>query len=366
MLTNCENKNTVSQLLLACCIGWGLTMDVFAQSGPSDLLDLTIEELFEAEIYERDRSVKAHVERDRWHIAYRYQQSRFEDYMSGSKTIAVEDVLFTPGQEPRTGENFPVVPKVITQEVHAMIVGYEFTSETTFSVVLPFVYQKTDHVSVVPGYSDFTIRSDGVGDIFVSATQLLKQEGTGRWDFSVGLSIPTGSIDEKGDTPRAPGNQQLPYSMQTGSGTYDFPLSLLYSSQQRRLDWGVEVAAKVRTGRNDRDYRLGNRFSLSSWLRLKSFKWVEPSIKLDYKNWESIRGADTDIQVPGAFRFPAPVTNPDLYGGKQVDLLLAFRFPVPGSAQAIEIEVGRPVYQSLNGPQSAEEYQVGLLLDLDF
>ena len=37
-----------------------------------------------------------------------------------------------------------------------------------------------------------------------------------------------GSIDEEGDTPRAAGDQQLPYTMQIGSGTWDLPAALVF------------------------------------------------------------------------------------------------------------------------------------------
>ena len=45
-----------------------------------------------------------------------------------------------------------------------------------------------------------------------------------------GLSFPTGSIDEKGDTPRGKGTQ-VPYTMQIGSGTYDLQPALVYLGQ---------------------------------------------------------------------------------------------------------------------------------------
>ena len=359
-----ETKEALWLFFVVLLLGQSISNRVFAQSGPADLLGLTLEELFEAEISGYAYREK-YPNKNRWHLTYRYQQSSFKDYKDKSTKRSIKDVMFVPGLEQRTAKNFPIVPKKITQEVHAFVLAYNVSDTTTLSTVVPFVYQGTDHVSSVPGYSQFMIRSKGMGDIVVLASQLITQYEDSRLDMSLGVSFPTGSIDERGDTPRAAGNQQLPYSMQSGSGTYDFPISGMYSQQSRALNWGVELAAKIRTGRNDRNYRLGHRFSASSWVQFRSLDWVEPSIKLAYQYWGRISGADRDLQVPGPFVFPSPVTNPNLYGGQQVDLVVAFKFPLT-SKNTIELEVGRPVYQTLNGPQSSEEYQLGLLFDVNF
>ena len=77
----------------------------------------------------------------------------------------IRDVLFEPGAEARTEYNYPVVPTEITQEVHALRVGYDLTDATTLRAQLPFVMQSTDHISIVPGYDAFNISSEGIGDI---------------------------------------------------------------------------------------------------------------------------------------------------------------------------------------------------------
>ena len=43
------------------------------------------------------------------------------------------------------------VPTEITQEIHAIRVGYDLTPATTVRAQIPFVMQSTDHISIVPG-----------------------------------------------------------------------------------------------------------------------------------------------------------------------------------------------------------------------
>ena len=161
-------------------------------------------------------------------MAYRYGRAAFDEYHSGTRKLSYEDVLWSGSSEQRTGSNYPVVPTKIQQEVHSLLLGYQYTPSLSARVSIPFIKQSTDHVSIVPGYDEFNISSSGVGDVLAVFDYELSRSVNSAWHGVFGLSIPTGSIAEEGDTPRAPGDQQLPYTMQTGSGTWDLPLGITY------------------------------------------------------------------------------------------------------------------------------------------
>ena len=335
-----------------------------AQSVPADLLDLSIEELFSADLIESNSS--GTVEGNRWTVSYNYQKSHYSDYLDGTKKLSYDEVLWSPGQEPRTEKNFPVVPTRIEQEVHAVVFGFEATDALSFRLVTPYISQSTEHISIVPGYSEFTIDSQGVGDISLLGSYRFANSQTQKWKVGMGISFPTGSIDEEGDTPRAPGKQQLPYTMQLGSGTFDIPLQLSYLNQQPSYSWGADFSAKIRLGKNDRDYRLGNSASVSSWLTLTTINWIQPSIKLDFLTWGRISGEDKSLSVPGPFPYPAPVVDPRLFGGTLLNLSLGVKIPVAWQDSHFNLAYGKPIYQSLNGPQSSEDYRLSLSFKLAF
>jgi len=326
------------------------------QTVPADLLDLNIEELFAVTIEE-----KANLERlSRWSLSYNFQSSSFKDYYDGGSKIPVGDVLWVPGEEPRTSKNYPVVPTHIDQEVHAVRLGYNFPDAISLSVVAPYIKQSTDHISIVPGYEAFRITSEGIGDITVMGSYQFTALESDNWQAGIGISLPTGSIDEEGDTPRAAGNQQLPYTMQLGSGTYDIPGFISYSQKEADYLWGVDLRGKMRLGENDRDYTLGNNLSFSGWARLTKLGWLQPSAHLSYWYGGKISGMDTDLEVPGPYPYPAPVVDPNRFGGQQVDLKLGMRFPIINNNQHIEFFYSLPLYRNLNGPQSGEDYTAGL------
>ena len=337
-----------------------------AQDVPADLLDLSIEELFQASIRDElgNDSSQSSAQSNRWRFSWRYQHSDFDGYKDGSRNLSLDEVMFQPGLEPRTEKNFPVVPSFIDQDVHALGIGYVHNESLSFQAVVPYITQSTDHFSVVPGYARFIIESEGIGDVALLGTYRFRETANAGWLLGFGLSLPTGSIDEVGDTPRAPGDQQLPYSMQVGSGTFDIPLSVAYSRIAGQFSWGGEISGRLRLGENDRNYRLGNRFTFSSWLQLNTIDWIRPSLEFSYEYSDKISGIDREITVPMAFQFPAPVTNPTMYGGRQANLVFGLAVPL-GSGRQIDLDFGKPIYQSLNGPQVSEDYRLAVSLNLD-
>lgn len=85
----------------------------YAQKVPTDLLDLSIEELFDANVVtDSERTISD----NRWHVSYTYAVSDYDEYYIGSNSVSYDDVLFSPGLEPRTQNNYPVVPTEIKQE----------------------------------------------------------------------------------------------------------------------------------------------------------------------------------------------------------------------------------------------------------
>ena len=73
--------------------------------------------------------------------------------------------------------------------------------------------------------------------------------------LNLGLSLPTGSIDEK----HTSGNT-LGYGMQLGSGTYEFHPAITYLAQTQSYSYGAQIGGVLRIGENDQDYTLGNKF----------------------------------------------------------------------------------------------------------
>ena len=343
------------------CSVWLQCGMVTGQTVPADLLDVSLEDLFSANIIENQE-----VENERWNLSYSYSRSTFDEYRDGSERLGYDDVLWGGPGETRTQKNFPVVPTKITQEVHSLLLAYGISSTLGIRVSVPFIEQSTDHISIVPNYSDFNISSDGIGDVVAMVDYGFATSLNSGWRVLGGVSFPTGSIDEEGDTPRAPGSQQLPYTMQIGSGTWDIPAALVYEKYGEQFHWGAEVSGKLRLGENDRDYRLGHRMGLSAWSSVATRNRVSPGVKVSYSWQGEIDGEDASLSIPNpVFPYPAPVTDPRAFGGQQIDLTLYVDVDV-GKNWSGRLSYSRPVWLDLNGPQSAQNYHVGITVTTGF
>ena len=323
-----------------------------ALATPSDLADLSMQDLMRLNI--RDESLSEEGFRERWSVEYSYRQLRIDGYQMGNNSVSLEQVLFTPG-EVRTNRNFPILPTKSTQEVHSFDIGYRVNDRLKLSLVLPFVKQDTDHISSVPGFDAFNIASSGIGDISLLSTWYIPINDRSAWQLAGGVSIPTGSIDETADTPmRGLGTiDQLPFTKQLGTGTWDLPLSLSYLRNDGLWDWGAQLSARIHIGKNDRGYHLGDRYGINIWAQYFTQSFFHPGVKLAWQHIDSIHGTDTDLLVPGPFPFSTAITNPDFYGGNNINLSLLMKVCNSDThcKKYADLEFTKPVYRSMTGIQ---------------
>jgi len=327
---------------------------------PSEMASLSLQELLSMSTNELPQEQTYSP----WTIGLTYTAREYEGYNRGSSELTHPQVQFIPGHTSRTHENYPILPTEITQQASILSLTYAFSGGYQVALDLPFIKQSTDHISIVSGYEQFNISNQGLGDIGISFQDLLFRDQQHNLQYSLGLSLPIGSIDETGDTPRAAGNQQLPYTMQLGSGTWDLPLGVYYRQQQANWSWGINLHGKWRTGKNDRDYRLGHHGSLSLWAQLESNHTFQPMLKLILEQAGSIQGRDQEITLAGEFPFPANITDPANFGGKKVKLGIGSDIHL-SNRQHLLLEFFVPLYQDLNGIQIRERVNLNLQWKVD-
>ncbi|MFB1014676.1 MAG: hypothetical protein QMC51_03320 [Alteromonadaceae bacterium] len=324
------------------------------QNTPAEFAEMSMQQLFNQSIYD----VKLYNNQTSpWSLTYQFKTVEFEGYLDGTKRLSFDEVLWNGPSEPRTAKNFPILPTLITQKAQIFALGYQFSPHWHGRISVPYIQQRTDHISIVGNYEYFTIKTQGVGEasILASYKWFDADSDTGVWRFSFGLNLPTGSIDETGDTPREPGEQQLPYTMQLGSGTYDFPFEFSYINTGAH-DFNVGLSANIRSGTNDRNYRLGNNYSLHGGYRIDLSPTIQTFVRVNFMYSLPIHGQDDSLLVNSPFPYPAGITNPDLYGGKKINVRLGILWQIAKDYR-LSLEIGKPVYQNLNGPQPKEKWQ---------
>ena len=373
-------KHIKYYLILGFYVAFGLC--AFGQTPPVDLANLSLGDLLNAKIIRSYSDLTAYeasqqdvpvgyLDSSRFHFSSNYINVKFDGYMDGTKDLSTDDVLWSnTSGEARTDKNFPIVPTVIHQEAIQFKGAYDLSERFILSLSIPYIRQETEHISIVPNFDDFTIVSEGLGDIEIAVSWIHQLSHSNNLLINLGLSLPTGSIDETGDTPGPGPDNQLPYTMQLGSGTYDIKPSIHYFGSAGNWTYGADLNLTLRTGKNDRDYRLGNVYQSSIWTRYALTDWLEPSIRINGVVWDEISGKDPALPYDSVNDlYPAAVVKPDNFGGTKLLALVGLRLKDPRDRLEntfLEFEAGTPFYQKLNGPQPSEDWRFSASLVLSF
>lgn len=306
-----------------------------------NLADLSLEELMAIDMRSYTGVVGGHTHlAGEWMVGYRYMLMQMDGLRSGTDSLSTSEVL----------GSFPVAPTDMTMQMHMLELMYAPSDEFTAMLMVPYHVRSMDHVTGMGGR--FTTRSDGIGDVSLTGLYTFFRTDDHDVHAGLGLSLPTGSVEERDATPMGPA-QKLPYPMQLGSGTFDLLPSLTYTGQTQDVGWGAQARATIRLGENSEDYRLGDRFTLTAWGEYALTDWLAVSARAEGHLWRNIHGADPELN-------PAmvPTADPDRQGGERIDALLGIHlFSREGAleGQRLDLEIGVPVFQDLDGPQMSTE-----------
>ena len=269
-------------------------------------------------------------------FSYRFMPMWMEDNIQSSDDISNEDIY----------QNFMVAPQKMNMNMHMLGLMYAPSDRVTLMVMGNYISNSMD-LRTGMGV-DFTTESGGLGDITISS--LIKIMNTNRQSLhgNVGISIPTGDIDQRDATPMM-NDAQLAYPMQLGSGTWDPNLGLTYLGQSDKFSWGAQSMYKFRLGENSENYTFGNRFDIVGWGAIKVSDYFSFSTSLSYFDTQKIDGVDADLNP-----MMMPLFNTDNSGRSQLDVGIGTNFFVPkGSLKNLRIgaEIKIPAYQKVNGIQ---------------
>jgi len=329
------------------------------QTTPSELADLSLEELLNIDLVSDTET----ADNARWEFGYTFYKAEFGGYKNGTRDLSFDEVLFSPG-EARSSENFPVVPTYISQKVHLFSASYRLNERNTITLSLPLIGQETDHISSVPGFDEFILESNGLGDIGVNLVRTFETGASDVLQASAGIRIPTGSINVMGDTPRngSGTDERLPYTMQLGSGTFDLTAGLNYTHIFKDFHLGAAATTIIRTGKNDHNYRLGHGLTTSVNARYVKSVHFQPGLKAGYRKIGSISGQDDGLTIPGPFPYPAAITNPANYGGDIFSISVNALICLKDDCElSLNTEFTQPVHQNLNGiqPKVRDKFSLG-------
>ena len=278
-----------------------------------------------------------------WMLSYSYMRMAMNDMQQGGKKISSADVF---------ANGYMMSPLEMTMDMHMFGVMRGLTNEQTLSVMTHYNKKKMT-IDRPMSHPNFTTSTEGLGDTSITIIDNLKRYGFKNTVISYGVSLPTGSTDERADTPMG-ANTKLPYNMQLGSGTYDILLSATTKGNiNQDNSYGVQIRSTLRTGLNEDGYRLGNEYAATGWVTHDVTDALDLSAIIDAKYRDGITGEDTDL---GSM---SPTMDADQSAATTVTAGLDATYSMNGG-HIWSLRADLPVHQHVEGIQMANDYGMTL------
>lgn len=304
-------------------------------------------------------------------LSYRYMSMPMSENLLGTDTVDAGEIVTgeanpffgNPGQPP----TLRIVPTQMDMRMHMVGVMYAPSDRVTLMAMLNYLDKSMDHRTFRGGMGTnvlggFTTETGGLGDSSLSALIRLHEGDARRLHATVGLSFPTGAVDESGTVLAPTGMMptlRLPYPMQLGSGANDLLGGLTYSRFFDVSSWGAQWRSVLRTGANDDDYTLGDEHRLTAWYGRLISPQVSWSVRAEYYRRGNIEGRDP--------RITGPVQTADTarQEASRLDLAVGINFATE-AGHRVALEYLVPAAQDLGGPQLGVDRQVILGLQYTF
>ena len=270
-----------------------------------------------------------------WMVSYRYMTMDMQGLLKGSDSVqpTMADTSFMPA----------MLPKDMTMDMHMFGAMHAISDQWTLMCMINYL----DNEMTMQGASMGKMQSKGLGDLKIGGLyDLARWQDGRRAHLSLGLSAPTGSIDEES------GSKILGYGMQLGSGTWDFTPAITYLGQTENYSYGAQLGGVLRVGDNDQGYTLGNRLDATVWGSRKITDSLSASVKIDHTCQEEIDGSDPRLDARRMM--DSPTFDPESQGRDLTSVGLGLNYYFQSGAlkgHRIAAEWETPIHQKVNGVQ---------------
>ena len=297
-------------------------------------------------------------------LSYRYRHMSMQGNRDATAAISPEEIVSTAtnrfANPPTMPPTLRVVPTKMTMNMHMIGAMYAPSDSITLMGMTSYATKKMDHITFMgPAGTNrlgtFSTKTQGIGDTSLSALVRLPGRSARNWHATLGVSFPTGDINETDDilTPmNTRPSPRLPYPMQLGSGTYDLITGLTYSGEGGPWGWGAQWRSVFRLGENNAGYTLGDEHRVQSWVSYLAHPSISLSARLGFYDRGNIEGLDLAIMAP------VQTADPGRQGAQRIDLGVGANFLLPGERHRLSVELIAPIAQSLDGPQLETDWSV--------
>lgn len=303
-----------------------------------------------------------------WMIGYRFMREDYSDVYRGSDKVGAMDLQMA---------GYSMMPTGMSMEMHMLDIMYAVSDDLTLMLMpqtmsmdmsMQMIGSNRGHMGDMDGMGSMDGMHggghehgvSGSGDTVIAGLFRLADSGGYLLHATVGVSAPTGSVEEK----NADGTFTH-YGMQLGTGTWDLLPSITYTSAQNKLSWGAQLSARLpMEGENDSGFAFGERYAATAWSAYRVLDWLSLSARLEYSKEGDING-----HYKGPHNHASPADLQANYGGELLDYGIGFNTVPQGGPLAgvrLGLEWAGNLSADYNGFQLAREDGLNMSLSYAF
>ena len=277
-----------------------------------------------------------HHHKGGWMVSYRYRNMTMDGMQNGTSELGESTVL----------QNYMMTPTTMNMQGHMLGLMYGVSRRITLMAMMPYMRLNMDMKNRMGMESSMS--SAGVGDLkLISIVEIWRKQNTTILG-NIGVSLPTGSVDERGDTPMGE-NMLMPYAMQIGSGSIGILTTLTFSHTVDKLTIGTQFNGNIKLNDNDIGYRFGNTYDFNVWTAYKPTQWISAALRIDATKSEELKGEASELN-----KMMSPLTNNANSGSTAINGNLGINiYPQVHQLEnhVLGAEWGMPIYQKTSGIQ---------------
>jgi hypothetical protein len=289
-------------------------------------------------------------EKGQWMLSYRFMQNTMEGLREGTRAVNENSVF----------SKYLMTDKQMAMNMHMFMAMVGITDRVTVMGMVN-VNRMNMSMGMLPGTegshsghihsvsSAMKMTSMGIGDIRLTALYGLISRDRHQLIAGIGLNVPTGSVCKRDAANGMYLGGYLPYSMQSGSGTWDLLPGLTYTWKNDFWTASTQIQGTFRPGANVQGYRLGHELNLNGWLARNWTPSFSTSVRL-----EGIQSGKIAGHITGLDASMEPAADASSYGGRLLNGFIGLQYAFgPGFLrnQKLGAEYGLPFYQKTNGIQ---------------
>ncbi len=292
-------------------------------------------------------------------FSYRLGKMKMGDTFNGTDRISRTSVMSTPNGASNGAGTYMNAPISMNMNMHMLGAMYAPSDNLTLMIMGSYLEKEmTSQRMAMAGGAHWDVNSSGIGDIRISGLLNLMHSEKIKTHIGLGLSIPTGSIDERDITP-ASSSARLGYAMQNGSGTFDPFVFINNVNVFGKLRFGEQLYfKKVASGKNSKGYNYGSTFQSKLWSSLRLFDGFSSSIQLSYEYQGELEGQDDEMNPR-----MSPAMDSKNQGHQKLNFGLGFNYVNHNDFlknNRLAFELILPVFKRFTGIQMGEKYRIML------